>query len=171
MVIPASWYNLRFETDEAVAITGATRPQIEHLVRSELVVAAQPASRRGVSRQYDLHNLIEIAVASELFERGLPPRDTLAALLKLRDQWARVLRNKYSEDEGPAEILIVYRKPLSSIGGPSAQLNIEIVAVRKQLLLIAKDLVIEKSLPLEAIVRNIISKVAAYEQWKASRPK
>ncbi len=169
MLIHPAWYHRQFTTDETVTLTGAQPTQIEYLVRSELVTPAQPASRRGVSRKYDLHNCIEIAVAIELLASGIPARDIHVALVQLRQQWGRVLEGNHDETQGPAEILLVHRAPLSGLRR-SSDLSIEIVPVGRPLLILAKSRVIHACVPLETIVRNVLSKVFALEQWKDSRP-
>ena len=69
-------------------MTGASATQIEHFVRSGVVRPAEEAPRRGMSRGFNLRNLIEIALAAELLSCGVAVREIpIIFQLTLRKHW------------------------------------------------------------------------------------
>ena len=66
---------------------------------------AQPASKRGVSRQFDLKNLVEIFAASELIGVGVRGELVADAMGKLREVWP-TLANKETRSERPILALV-----------------------------------------------------------------
>lgn len=74
-----------FDATQASGVTGATLSQIEHLVKSGVVMPVADAPRRGMSRQFSVHNLITIAVAVRFIGLGVPVRVVRTVLATLRD--------------------------------------------------------------------------------------
>ncbi len=60
-----------YSVGEAARATGATRAQVEYLVKQGLVTPAEDAPQRGVSRMYTRRQLPYIAVAAQLLSGGV----------------------------------------------------------------------------------------------------
>lgn len=73
-----------FDADTFSARTGAPTTQIEYLVRAGILEPAVPASRRGVSRKYNVRNLFEAAVAIELINAGVLAKDVRKAVAEAK---------------------------------------------------------------------------------------
>lgn len=160
-----AWLSLLFDADDAALLTGAKLPQIEYFVRTELIQPAQRAIRRGVSRRYDLKNLIEIAVAAEMLESGIPAVEIGRAFGELRGNWDLLFGDPAQREK--TAVLAITVMPLTSIKrSPHALVQIGPPAM----LTAYAQAVVRVAVPLEAIVRNVESKIWALEQWKASRP-
>jgi hypothetical protein len=158
-----------FEANEAQFITAAKGVQIDYFIRQELIAPARPASRRGVSRAYNAQNLIEIAVAVELLESGIPATEIAAALTKVRERWGDLSDNeKMNRDE---YVLTIYRYALSAPAATSAAPSVSVdIGPIRLLSRMAETLVLRANLPLRTIFRNIESRILALNAWKASRP-
>jgi hypothetical protein len=57
---------ITYSSEDVARHTGATPTQIEHYCRVGIVVPAEKAPRRGMSRRFDFANLVQIAIARRL---------------------------------------------------------------------------------------------------------
>lgn len=160
-----AWHTTHWDADVAVSLTGPTPSQLEYFVRQGLIVPAQPASRRGVSRRYDLKNLIEMAVATEMLASGLPVGEIGRALAELRGNWALVFGD--AGERARAAVLLVTVSPMTAIR-PDPHPLVQVGPVK--MLTAYAHSVTRVAVPIEAIVRNICGRIFALEQWQASKP-
>ena len=79
-----------YSADEVVRFTGASMSQIEHLVKSGVVIPAAEAPRRGVSRRFSLLNAIEIMLALQLVKLGMSVRNAGKVLTFMTPQAERL---------------------------------------------------------------------------------
>lgn len=63
-----------YSAEDVARFTGATLSQVEHLVKSGVILPVAEAPRRGVSRRFSLLNLVEIKLALRLISMGMPVR-------------------------------------------------------------------------------------------------
>jgi DNA-binding transcriptional MerR regulator len=89
-----------YTSDDATRLTGASAPQIEHLVRTGVVRPETEALRRGVSRGYSLQNLAEIAIAVRLLDVGLPVRAIAPLMESIRGQWWQLASGQMRRQRG-----------------------------------------------------------------------
>jgi hypothetical protein len=104
-----------FNTEQAVALTGATASQIDYFVRvAGIIDPAEPASRRGVPRRYDLWDLIEIRVAVVMLTAGIEAQEIGQALAVLRKH-KRDLRNMATREQ--FAVLAAFRTSREALTG------------------------------------------------------
>ena len=86
-----------FDSAQTAFITGATLSQIEHLVKSGVVVPLAEAPRRGMSRQFSIQGVIYIAVAMRFVRLGVPVRVAHAVLAGVREDCGAHLVLSYED--------------------------------------------------------------------------
>lgn len=97
-----------FKVDAFCQRIGAQPTKVEYLVRAGILRPAEVASRRGVSRKYNLRNLAEAMVGIELIEAGILADDVREAVSTMTDEenWPRLCDPTRRDD---VSLLVVQR--------------------------------------------------------------
>ena len=97
-----------WDANTVAQMTDVLVPQIDVFVRVGLIEPSHEASRRGVSRRYDLRRVFEIAVAGELLAAGITVVQINGALRVLRQEWLHLCNPKTRRSVG---VLVLWRTP------------------------------------------------------------
>lgn len=104
-----------YSSKEASHLSGATIPQLEHLVQTGAIRPVREGYRgHGGSRLFDLRNLVEAKIAAQLLEHGVPVRAIRHIVDGIRSGF------NFAGRELARKVLVVERGPHSEAFGPWA---------------------------------------------------